>query len=85
MSGPQRAFLSLPLGTRVVVRYRIRSGAGVPVTDVLGELTRMSDGRCEVRVRSGDLVSIVLGDIVAAKAVPPAPAPRQRRRQGQIP
>ncbi len=78
MSGPRQAFLALPLGTRVVVRYRIESGA----TDVLGELTRMSATQCEVRTRSGDLVTIVLADIVAAKTVPPPPAPRQSRRAG---
>jgi hypothetical protein len=69
-------FLSLPLGSRVVVRYRIPGGA----TDVLGELTRMSATECDVLARSGVLVTVVLANIVAAKAVPPPPVRRPGRR-----
>jgi hypothetical protein len=83
VSGPQQTFLALPLGTRVVIRYRIEGGAsGGGATDVLGELTRMSATQCEVRTRSGDLVTVVLADIFAAKAVPPPPASRRGRRVG---
>lgn len=70
----------------MVVRYRIDGRAtDGSVTDVLGELTRMSDAECEVRTRSGEVVTVVLAAIVAAKAIPPPPAPRQRRRPGHIP
>ena len=71
---PEAAFLALPLGSRVVVRYRIPGGA----TDVLGELVGRSASECVVRSRTGD-VTVLLANIVAAKQIPPPPAPRPRR------
>ena len=62
------SFLALPLGTRVVVRYRIEGGA----TDALGFLIARSADRCEIRTRGGD-VTVMFDRIVAAKAVPPSP------------
>jgi hypothetical protein len=73
MSDPVTAFLALPVGSRVVVRYRTPDGA----TDVLGPLLRISAVDCEVRGRSGD-VTIELASIIAAKQIPPPPAPRSR-------
>ena len=64
----REAFLALPLGTRVVVRYRIEGGA----TDALGFLVARTPDRCEIRTRGGD-VTVMLANIVAAKAVPPSP------------
>ncbi|MEO5834902.1 MAG: ferrous iron transport protein A [Nakamurella sp.] len=64
---------SLPLGTRVVVRYLIESGA----TDALGELTALDADRCTVTTRRGDVV-IPVASIIAAKPVPPAPIRRLR-------
>ncbi len=72
MTSPMAAFRALPVGTRVVVRYRTPLG----VTDVLGLLLRISHAECEVRSRTGD-VTIELGTIIAAKQVPPPPQPRR--------
>lgn len=79
MSAQQDTFLALPLGTRVVIRYLIQGGAA---TDVLGELSRWSDTECEVLTKHGDLVTVVLANVVAAKAIPPAPVRRPGRRAG---
>ncbi|MBG0740349.1 ferrous iron transport protein A [Paeniglutamicibacter antarcticus] len=61
----------LPIGTRVVVRYRIPGG----LTDALGFLKSIDAHRCTVSTRAGD-VDIALADIQAAKSVPPAPERR---------
>jgi len=63
----------LPLGTRVVVRYRIDVG----VTDALGDLTGRDDHSCTIRTRSGD-VTVSFDDVELAKQVPPPPARRPR-------
>ncbi|WP_441403111.1 putative acetyltransferase, partial [Arthrobacter sp. 2YAF22_2] len=42
----------MPLGTRVVVRYRIEGG----LTDALGELVARADADCTVRTRHDDVV-----------------------------
>jgi len=65
---------ALPLGTRVVIRYRIDGGS----TDALGNLTGRDPLSCTVATRSGDVV-IRLEDIRLAKAVPPPPPRRERR------
>lgn len=70
------AFLALPLGSRVVVRYRV----GELATDALGLLVRMTDTDCEIRTRRGD-VTVRLADIIAAKQVPPA----AQRRTARLP
>jgi hypothetical protein len=72
---PQQFLAAAPLGTRVVVRYRIEHG----LTDALGELVARSDGGCTVRTRRSD-VRIPLNLVVAAKQVPPAPPPRGPQR-----
>lgn len=64
----------LPLGTRVVVRYRIEGG----FTDALGDLLACGDAECTVDTRRG-AVTVVLADVVAAKQVPPAPPRRNPR------
>lgn len=71
---PQHFLSNAPLGTRVVVRYRIEGG----LTDALGELVGKSDGECTVRTRRSDVV-IALPLVVAAKEVPPAPPRRAPR------
>jgi hypothetical protein len=63
-----------PLGTRVVVRTRIEGG----YTDALGYLRARDETSCTVETKRG-LVSLLLAEVVAAKEVPPAPAPRPRR------
>ncbi|MFS0867204.1 hypothetical protein AB3M83_07695 [Microbacterium sp. 179-B 1A2 NHS] len=62
-------------GTRVVVRYLLPTGQA---TDALGEL--LSAGPDEIVVagkRGPERIRRI--DIIAAKAVPPPPAPRSRR------
>lgn len=67
---------ALPLGTRLVVRYRLH-GEEHGATDALGELVAVDAVACTVATRRGE-VRIALADIVAAKQVPPPPAPRLR-------
>lgn len=69
-------FRALPLGTRVVVRHRLH-GEQHGATDALGELVAVDAVSCTVATRRGEVV-IALADIVAAKPVPPPPAPRRR-------
>ena len=75
MPPPQQFLSAAPLGTRVVVRYRIEGG----LTDALGELVGRSGAECTIRTRRADVV-IPLPLVVAAKEVPPAP-PRRNPRQ----
>jgi hypothetical protein len=63
------------IGTRIVVRKRIEGG----VTDAVGYLRARTEAECVVETKRG-LVTIVLAEIVAAKEVPPPPAPRAPRR-----
>ncbi|MGO1497835.1 putative acetyltransferase [Agrococcus casei] len=67
----------LPIGTRVVVRYRLHDGEH-GATDALGDLTAIDAVSCTVATRRGE-VRIRIADIVAAKQVPPPPPPRPRR------
>ncbi|MCH1881960.1 hypothetical protein [Agrococcus sp. ARC_14] len=67
---------ALPLGTRLVVRYRLH-GEQHGATDALGELVRVGAVSCTIATRRGEVV-IAISDIVAAKRVPPPPAPRPR-------
>ncbi|MDY7541596.1 MULTISPECIES: hypothetical protein [unclassified Cryobacterium] len=62
------------IGTRVVVRRTIEGG----VTDAVGYLRACGPVDCVVETKRG-LVTIVLAEIVAAKEVPPPPAPRAPR------
>ncbi|MFE0026681.1 ferrous iron transport protein A [Amycolatopsis sp. NPDC059021] len=63
----------VPLGTRVVVRYRIEGG----FTDALGTLLARDATTCTVETKRGAVV-VPLDAVVAAKPVPPPP---QRRRR----
>ncbi len=70
----------VPLGTRVVVRFLIEEGERA--TDVVGPLLERDDDLDTVTVdsRRGPVV-VELAQVVLAKPVPPAPAPRPRRPQ----
>ncbi len=46
---------ALPIGTRVVVRYRLH-GEAHGATDALGDLTAVDDARCTVATRRGEVV-----------------------------
>lgn len=62
------------LGDRLVVRAR--SGAGA--RDALGALSARTADTVTIETRRGP-VDVPLADVVAAKQVPPPPAPRPRR------
>ena len=68
--------VSLPApGARVVVRYLLPTGQA---TDALGELISADRETVVVDGKRG-IETIAVGTIIAAKEVPPAPAPRNRR------
>ena len=62
------------LGSRLVVRKRIDGG----FSDAVGYLRSCDEAECVVETKRG-LVTIPLVEVVAAKEVPPPPAPRPRR------
>ena len=64
-------------GTRVVIRYTLGDGA----TDALGYLSGSNASACVVATTRG-LVTVQYADVIAAKEVPPPPAPRNRRPAG---
>ncbi|WP_334171615.1 putative acetyltransferase [Sinomonas sp.] len=74
---PADVLRALPLGTRVVVRYRIEGG----FTDALGELAALDGTEAAIATRRG-LAKVPLAVVVAVKAVPPPPARRRARREG---
>lgn len=61
-------------GQRVVVRYRLPDGQA---TDALGNLLSASATQLVVESTRGT-VTIAVDDVIAAKRVPPPPAPRPR-------
>ena len=63
----------LPLGTRVVVRYRIEGG----LTDALGDLVARDDISCTVETRRGPVV-VTFDTVALAKPVPPPPVRKSR-------
>ena len=64
-----------PVGARVVVRYLLPSGQA---TDALGILLSADAETLVVDGKRG-LERIARGTVIAAKQVPPAPAPRGAR------
>jgi hypothetical protein len=73
---------AVPLGARVVVRYRVagrRGPTGGPLaTDVVGILRSRSPDDIEIESDRHGPVSVRRSDIVAAKAVPARPQRRSR-------
>jgi len=65
-------------GVRVTVRYRLH-GEEYGFTDALGYLERIDADTLEIRTKRRGVVAVPTRDIVAAKRVPPPPAPRERR------
>jgi hypothetical protein len=63
-----RLLRELPLGTRVVVRYRIEGG----FTDALGDLVARDEVSFTVETRRGSVV-VAFDAVSLAKAVPPPP------------
>ncbi|MDJ0314105.1 hypothetical protein [Arthrobacter sp. H35-D1] len=76
MNSALERLAGLPLGTRMVVRYRIDGG----LTDALGELSDRDEGGCTIATRCGN-VAIKYDDVQLAKAVPPPPVRRAKRVQ----
>jgi len=69
------------VGRRVVVRRALpgeRGPSGGPAyTDVIGVLEAWEDQHLVVRRKDDTTVRIAVADVVAAKPVPPPPAPRR--------
>lgn len=65
--------LSLPLGTRVVVRYLIEEGERA--TDALGELLERTEDAVVIQTRRGP-ERVPLAQVLLAKPVPPPPRRR---------
>ena len=72
---PDEFLRSIPIGTRVVVRYRLDDGRA---TDALGRLLARDAEHVVVATRRGT-DSVALSMVIAAKEVPPPPPPRSRR------
>ncbi|MET0781742.1 MAG: hypothetical protein ABWZ16_09500 [Microbacterium sp.] len=64
----------IPIGTRVVVRYLLDDGRA---TDALGYLRSRDAEHVVVETKRG-LETVALARVIAAKEVPPPPAPRPR-------
>ncbi len=66
------------VGQRVVVRRVLRGltgpTGGPAMTDVLGVCERWGNGSCVVRRENGELIEILVADIVSGKPVPPRPS-----------
>ncbi|MDJ0317605.1 MULTISPECIES: hypothetical protein [Arthrobacter] len=74
MNSANERLAQLPLGTRMVVRYRIDGS----LTDALGDLSDRDDHGVTITTRSGPL-RIMFDDVQLAKSVPPPPPRRDRR------
>ncbi|WP_433577094.1 N-acetylglutamate synthase, CG3035 family [Nocardia brasiliensis] len=61
----------IPLGRRVVLRYRLPAGYPQPLTDVIGELVSLDPPT--VRGVDGQLVAVTPDRVVALKALGPRP------------
>ncbi|MEV6277417.1 GNAT family N-acetyltransferase [Nocardia sp. NPDC051832] len=62
---------SIPLGARVVMRYRLPAGSTPPLTDVIGELVSLEPPT--VKVGADQLVTVRADQVVALKALGPRP------------
>lgn len=75
-------FASLPIGCRVVVRYRLpaeQAPVGAPKhSDALGDYMGVQGPDVHIQTRSGAVV-VPLAEITHAKQVPPPPARRRPR------
>lgn len=72
--GPAAFLRAAASGMRVVIRHRLPDGLA---TDALGYLHTSNDTHCVVATKRG-LETIELAAVIAAKEVPPPPAPRPR-------
>ncbi len=72
---PAEFLRAAPLGTRIVVRHLLDDGRA---TDAVGYLRERDAESVVVETKRGR-ESVLLATVIAAKAVPPPPAPRMRR------
>jgi N-acetylglutamate synthase len=61
-----------PVGSRVMVRYRLPAGSVPPLTDAIGHLVATGP-TLQVRTKRGDVVSIPAEDVVVMKTLAAAP------------
>ena len=61
-----------PVGTRVMIRYRLPAGSVPPLTDVIGHLVAV-EPEVRVQTKTGAVVEISPDDVVAVKALTDAP------------
>lgn len=61
-----------PVGTRVSLRYRLPQGSVPPLTDVIGHLLQ-TGRRIQVETKTGAVVEIAVGDVVAVRALTATP------------
>jgi hypothetical protein len=71
---PAELLRGIPIDSRVVVRYLLADGRA---TDALGYLRSRDAERVVVETKRG-LDTVALATVIAAKEVPPPPAPRPR-------
>jgi N-acetylglutamate synthase len=61
-----------PVGTRVMIRYRLPAGSEPPLNDVVGHLLA-AGATLQVRTKQGEVVDVDAEDIVVLRELPPAP------------
>ena len=61
-----------PVGTRVMIRYRLPAGSTPPLTDVIGHLVQTTP-TMQVRTKRGDVVAVAVDRVVVIKALTGAP------------
>lgn len=71
---PAEFLRGIPLGTRVVARYLLADGRA---TDALGYVRSRDATHVVIETKRGR-EAVVLATVIAAKEVPPPPAPRPR-------
>jgi len=71
---PAELLRGIPIDSRVVVRYLLADGRA---TDALGYLRSRDAEHVVVETKRG-LDTVALATVIAAKEVPPPPAPRPR-------
>ncbi|MGV8872694.1 MAG: N-acetylglutamate synthase, CG3035 family [Rhodococcus sp. (in: high G+C Gram-positive bacteria)] len=65
--------MSVSVGSRVMLRYRLPPGHTHPMTDVIGELVSLDAVAVSVRGRDGALVQVAAERVVALKPLGPKP------------
>lgn len=61
-----------PVGSRVMIRYRLPVGAQPPLTDVVGHVVDIG-ATIRVQTKHGDVVDVHMDDVVVLKVLPAVP------------